>query len=266
LPLFLAGSNDRLQTVCDALTFFHEFTGRWDEELSLQQQAEVKAVAAGDYLNAGWRAYGVGSVHYLRQQADAVLVWADRAAQHWQTAQAGVRVQAVAIQLRGLGHHLKKDYPTAIAACRQRLDLARTLSAESAEVANALNYLASVEFHSCDFAAAEHDYREALRIARKVDYAEGVASYTGNLATLELDRKNWPQAEVLAREAQPLSEKVGRLELIAANCGLIAEALVSQGKAREALPYAQRAVEIYTKLGSPDLKYARAILVECEKQ
>ncbi len=266
LPLFLAGSNHRLQTVCDALYNFLNFTGRWDEWLSLEQQAEVKAVAAGDYLYAGWRAYRVGSVHHLRQQADAVLAWADRASQHWQTAQAGAREQATAMQLRGLGHQLKKDYPAAIAAYRQSLDLLRTLSAESDDVASVLNGLAEVERYSDDFAAAERDYREALRIARKVDYAESVATYTGNLATLELDRENWPQAEALAREALQLSEKVGRQELIAEDSRRLAEALVQQGKAREALPYAQRAVEIYTKLGSPDLEWVRTTLAECEKQ
>ena len=53
------------------------------------QQAEAKAVAAGDHDNAGWRAYQAGWVHYLRGQADAVLACADRAAAHWQTAQVG---------------------------------------------------------------------------------------------------------------------------------------------------------------------------------
>ena len=34
----------------------------------------------------------------------------------------------------------------------------------------------------------------------------------------------------------------------------------------EALPYARRAVEIYTRLGSPDLEKARAMLRECEEK
>jgi len=93
-----------------------------------------------------------------------------------------------------------------------------------------------------------------------------VAIYTGNLASLELDRENWPQAEALAQEALLLSEQVGRQELIANNCGGIAMALMRQGKASEALPYAQRAVEIFINLGSPKLKYALATLAECEKQ
>jgi len=102
LPLFLAGPNERLQTVCNALRVFLEFTGRWDERLSLNQQTEAKAVAAGDHDEAGWRAYQAGRVYFLRGQADGVLNCADRAAAHWQTAHAGAHERAVAIGLRGL--------------------------------------------------------------------------------------------------------------------------------------------------------------------
>jgi len=251
--------------VCDALRFFFEFTGRWDEWLSLEQQAETKAVAAGDHAKAGSRAYWTGWVSYLRGQADAVLNCADRAQAHWQTAQSGARERGHAIRLRGLGHHLKADYPAAIATFGESLGLWRSSSAESADVAKALNDLAEVEKDSGDFAAAERDYRESLRIARAVGYAEGVAYITGNLAELALDREDWPGAGTLAREALPLSENLGRQELIALDCHRLAKALVRQGKATdEALSYARRAVEIYTRLGSPNLETARAVLRECE--
>jgi hypothetical protein len=38
--------------VCNALRWFLEYTGRWDDWLSLEQQAETKAVAASDHRNA----------------------------------------------------------------------------------------------------------------------------------------------------------------------------------------------------------------------
>ncbi|MGH8625184.1 MAG: DUF4062 domain-containing protein [Gammaproteobacteria bacterium] len=264
LPLFLAGPNGRLQTVCAALFQFLNFTGRYDESLSLNQQTEAKAVAAADHDQAGWRAYQAGWVHYLRRQADAVLGCAERAAAHWQTAQAGDRERAFAIRLRGIGHELKTDYAAAIAAYRESLGLWRTVSAETEAVAIALNDLADAERYSGDLAAAERDYREALRIARAVGDAEGVTDITGNLASLALDRKDWPGAETLAREALAWSEKVGRQELIASNCHLFARALAQQGKPAEALPYARRAVEIYARLGSPSLEAAHATLRECK--
>ena len=264
LPLFLAGPNDRLQVVCDTLSTFLNFTGRWDEWLSLNQQAEPKAVAAGDRKNAGWRAFQAGWGHYLRQQVDEVLACAERAATHWREAKASAHERATAIHLRGFGHKLKKNYPAAITANREALDLWRTLSAESEQTAIALNALAGVELLSGDHVAAERDFREALRVARAVGYTEGVAICTGNLAEMALDQKNWPGAEVLAREALPLAEKVGRLEMIASDCQRLAIALTRQGKKTDGLPYAQRAVKILTKLGSPNLEKARVTLAECE--
>jgi tetratricopeptide (TPR) repeat protein len=264
LPLFLAGPNPRLQTVCDALYQFLPFTGRYDEALSLHQQAEAKAVTASDHEMAGWRAYQGGWIHYLRGQADAVLACADRATAHWQSANAGAHERSFAIRLRGLGHQLTKDYPAAIAAYREALELSRTLSAQSNSVAVFLGNIGTVENYSWDLASAERDYHEALRVSRAVGYAEGIANFTVNLAMLALDRKEWPGAETQAREALTLSEKLGRQQLIGSACHCLAKALVRQGKAAEALTHARRAVEIYTRLGDPELKSARATLRECE--
>jgi len=202
LPLFVAGPNERLQTVCRALQHFLLFTGRWDEWLSLEQQAEAKAVESGDYAAAGQRAYDAGSVQHLRHQPDAVLASADRAAVHWQIAQAGARERTMAAQLRGHGHKLKADYPAMIAAYREALDLLRSVSAESEDMAISLNDLAIAENRAGDRAAAERDYREALRVARAVGYSEGEAYTTGNLAALALDRQDWLRAETLAHEAK----------------------------------------------------------------
>ena len=73
------------------------------------------------------------------------------------------------------------------------------------DVAIGLNDLADAEKLSGDFAVAEGHYREALRVARAVGYAEGVPIFTGNLADLALAREDWPAAETLAREALPRS-------------------------------------------------------------
>lgn len=264
LPIFLAGPNDRLQTVCNALADFLNFTGRWDERLLLNQQAETRAVAVGDYANAGWRAYQAGRVHRSRQQADAVLACADRAAAHWREAKAGPREHAYAIRLRGVGHRLKADYGAAITAYRESLALDRSVSAESIDVARDLNSLAGAERDSGDLAGAERDYHEAAKVDHAVGGAEGVSITTGNLAALALVRNDWTGAETLAREALALSEKIGRQELIALDCRYLANALARQGKKAEGLPYARRAVEIYTKLGSPDRKVALATLAGCE--
>jgi tetratricopeptide (TPR) repeat protein len=264
LPRFLTGTNDRLQIVCDALQHFLNFTGRWDERLALSRDAETRAVAAKDFLSAGWCAYEAGWLHHLRGQSAEVLTCADRTEAHWHKARMGTREQAIAISLRGNGHALGGDYTAAIAAYHEVVRLWRTLSPESDDLAIGLNALASAEHFSGDIATAERDYQEALRIAFAVDYREGVASYTGNLAGLALSREDWPGAEALAREALSLAEKVGRKELIAGDCQRLAKALAQQGRKLEALPHARRAVEIYTALRSPDLEVARRTLAECE--
>ncbi|HEV3467932.1 MAG TPA: tetratricopeptide repeat protein [Pyrinomonadaceae bacterium] len=264
LPRFLAGPNDRLQIVCEALRNFLDFTGRWDELLVLSRDAEAEAVAAKDFRNAGWRAHSAGWVYRLRGQSAEVLAYSDRAEAHWREAQAGVHELATALHLRGIGHRLAKDYPAAIAASRQAVELWRTLSPESEEVVHGLNSLAVAERLFGDLEAAERDYREALRIARVINYSEGIAAYTVNLALLALVREDWPGAEALAHEALPLTEKVGRKELIAGNCLCLARALVQQDQKKEALPHVQRAVEIFTTLRHPNLEAARKALAECE--
>lgn len=278
LPRLLAGDNARLQTVCAQLFQFLNFTGRWDDGLWLSAQAETRALVADDKENAGWNAYWAGWVYSLRNQPAEVLACAARAAAHWQDS--APRDKAAAIQLRGLGHALNKDYPAAIAAYREALDIYRSISPESEEVAMALNDLASAEQANKDYPAAERDYRKALRIAKIVKYQEVVAYVTGNLAALALDREQWAQAESLARAALALDEKVGRQELIAGDCQRIAKALLKQNPViaandvgatresslREALSLAHRAVEIFTRLQSPNwLEAAQETLAQIEQ-
>ena len=265
LPRFLTGDNDRLQRVFDQLFRFLDFTGRWDDSIWLSEQAETRALAAADSENAGWRAYQAGWVYQLRNQPAEVLACAARAAEHWQESRP--HNKAVAIRLRGLGHRLNKDYPAAIAAYRESLEIHRSISPESEDVAIGLNSLAAAERLNKEYPAAERDYREALRIDKKNNQQEGVAMDLGNLALLALDREQWAEAESLAREALALAEKIGRQELIAGDCHVLASALLKQQqRLEEALPLARRAVEIYTRLGmQSNLQKAQETLAEIEQ-
>lgn len=264
LPFFLQGPNERLQTVCSALTHFLEFSGRWDESLSLELRAEEKAGAAKDLLNAGWRALMAGFVYRLRRQSQEVLACAERSSAHWREARADAHERANAIRLRAEGHRVAKDYPAAIAAYREAIELWRSLSPENLDVAIGLQALCTAELSAGKLADAERDCREALRIAKKVNHLETVATCTGDLAALALDREDWVNAEALVREALAFAEKVGRKEIIAFDCSELARALSRQGRKQEARPYAQRSVDIYAELCSPDLDWARDVLRECQ--
>ncbi len=103
------------------MIIFSTSLDRWDERLWLYEQAEARALAADDKEHAGWRAYHAGWAYYLRNQPAEVLACAARAAEHWQNSTP--RNKAIAIQLRGIGHELNKDYPAAIAAYREALEI-----------------------------------------------------------------------------------------------------------------------------------------------
>ena len=272
LPRLLSGDNDQLQAVCDQLTQFFNFSGRWDERIWLMEQAEVRALAANDKDSAGWRAYQTGWAYYLRNQASEVLSCAARAAKHWQ--QGILHQKATAIYLRGLGHRLEKDYPAAIADYHESIEIFKSISPESIGFSIALNSLAGAESDNKDYPAAERDYCEALRIAKKIKDNEGTAIYTGNLAELGLYQEKWAEAETLAREALALAEKIGRLELIGSDCYRIAKALLEQSRRsnwqldlQEAEGLARRAVEIFTRLRQQDnLQKAQETLAEIESR
>jgi tetratricopeptide (TPR) repeat protein len=263
IPVLIAGDNRRLQTVCEALDKFLDFSGRWDDLLSLSTKAEAKAELAEDFANAGRRAYDAGWCHSLRGQAALVLEYADRAAAHWTTARVGEWARARATSLRGIGYILAKEFPAAITAFREALDLHRSIWPKSQGVASNLSNLAGALRQSGQLDEAEPHLREALAIAKALPDPEAVAAVTGSLAELALDREQWPEAECFSREALKLADEVGRQELIAGHSAYLAKALARQGRGAEGRDHAERAVAIFTELRSPDLPEAQTVLAEC---
>jgi tetratricopeptide (TPR) repeat protein len=264
LPILIADDNGRLQTVCKALDKFLSATARLDEWLILSKNAEEKALAAADFVSAGWRAYRVGWVHMLRGRGEEVVATANRAALHWQQVTLGVRERAFAIHLRGLGHKIRKEYSAAIAALSEALDLYRADSPENKSVVSALNEIGEVKRLTKDYVGAELDCREALRMASKIDCVEGIAGSTGNLAKLALDREQWKNAEELALKAWGLAAKSDRQDFMAEANLCVAKAYMRQDRFNEALPFARQAVQLCARLYSPDLAEAERALTECE--
>ncbi|WP_338849204.1 tetratricopeptide repeat protein [Massilia sp. W12] len=262
LPALLAGENVRLQHFCEQVEFFLDFSGRWRQGLDLLAAAEAKALAGGDVLNAGWRAQRQAWLYSQQGDGAACLQAAQRVAQHWQGAEDGLL--AIAAHIRGQAYRLLQDYPAAMLALEQALQIYRTIEAESENVAIFLNNLAMVRQSTGDLAGAERDYRAALLLARELDYREGIATYTCNLAELALLRSEFAQAETLARDTFAAATRIGRQDLIAGHHEHLARALHGLKRANAALPHARTAVEIFSLLGSPKLAEAQATLAACE--
>jgi nucleoside phosphorylase/tetratricopeptide (TPR) repeat protein len=264
LPSLLKGDNYSLQIVCSELSQFLNFTGRWDEWLWLQEQAEVRANFSGDKERAGWRAYTAGYVYSLRNQPVEVLACAERAAEYWQDSIP--RNNAFAIQLHGLSFELDNDFSRAILSYREALEIMQHIAVDSKDAAIILISLANAESGNNDFESAYCDYKEALRIAKKVNYQEGIVYITCSLAEIALNHERWVEAESLAREGLALAEKVGRQELIASDCHFIAKALLKQKiNLYDALTLCSRSVEIMTRLRYRELPEAKETLAEIEQ-
>jgi nucleoside phosphorylase/tetratricopeptide (TPR) repeat protein len=265
LPLLMVGENERLQKTCDALNNFLNFSGYWDERVTLSEFAEQKAAAAGDLYNAGWRAHAAAWIYRLRREPEQVLACLSRCRAYWEESpEAGSRERGIEARLRGRAHMLQKDYVAATAATKEALQIFRAEALINEDVALALADLGEVEYEQENYAAAEAYYREALQTAQKGDYKEGIANFTGNMANLAVMREDWTSAEALALEAHELSKAIGREELVGRTAFCAAKALIAQDRPEDALPYAKEAVEVFTLLRlTRDLEKATTLLKQC---
>lgn len=260
LPLFLEGDNDRLQDVCELLTKFLNFSGRWDDWINLSVSAGNKAATVKDFLNAGWRAYYAGFGHLLYGHWSDALEWMEQATEYWQNAGAGPFEYAHVARVRGHAYNSEGEHTVAETYFAESLQLSREAENGNQILAIRLNDWAELKRVTGEYEVAKQHYDEALQIASTLEDIPVIAIITGNLAELALDQGLWVEAEPIAFHALELAEKLNRKEIIGERSYYVAKSLHEQGKSSEALPYAQRAVSTLEKLRSHRLPPATEVL------
>ncbi len=259
IPALLSKDGKNGQLFRHALEKFFRFTGRYDEAIEIYSQAELKALSMDNFYEAGWCAFDLGWIYYLRGEVGYVMSCANRADTLWDNA--GNYEKSFSALLRGMGYKLENNYSEALKYIQESINLRKSTIPTSQETAVALNDLAQLERMMGNLDAAEAHYQEALQIDKLNESYEGIATRTGNLAELALDRKEWIKAKDLAYTSLQMAEKIGRQELIAKNSRRIALALFNQGDLLEALPLAQRAFDIFLSLRYKDLEKAKETLL-----
>ena len=278
IPLLLSGENNRLQDICNILTNFLNEAGHWDDLLSLSEEAEQVALSANDKRNAGWRAYWAGWVYNLRGESVGTLACASKVVEYWKDF--GPFEKATAYRLLGRGYRWEKNYSAAITEYQKALNLYKTISPESIEVAQTLSDLASGEVLIKDFRSAKVYYHEALKIAEKNENKVVISAINGLLAELALRQEKWEDAEKLSKEALSLSEAIEANLQIGLNSLRLAKALARRDleliddqnihqiniqRIKDAIPNAKKAVEIFTKLRYMDQFESQNLLTFLEQ-
>jgi tetratricopeptide (TPR) repeat protein len=248
----------------DLLHQFLNFSGRWDEEILLNQMVEQNAIKENDNHGAGLSAFYIGYIHFVRKQADEVLSCALRAETYWK--EAHPREKATAMRLLGLGYQLKGEHSKSIELFKESLATYQSIDPEMQEVIVLLNDLAVIHREIGNHGLAEKYYQDALIIAKKNNDTEQIAGLTGNLAHLYIDDKKWEEGFTYANEALVVSEKINRLDFIAIDSMHLARIHSHKHNYEQALPLVHRAIEIFTRLRMPDnLRWAQETLAKIEK-
>lgn len=275
LPYFVRHGHNDLQILCDTLDIFLKFTGRWDEWLWLNQQAELVALANEDYDNAGERAYKVGLIYSYLEKPNEILQYATRAEKHWgaaRTARVDVKGKTFVNHLRGISYKMSGNYEKAFEITKNALDVWKKNNPEGIEVATILNTLGEIRIKEGEmsnnnekFADAERYFTEAIKLAKINNHKEGLANYIGNLADIAIKNHEWQKVESLASDALRFAEELGLQDAIAKeNLHLAIAYLNLRHGGHRGLIASRKAVEIYKRLRHKDLPAAEAISREWE--
>ena len=247
-----------------ALSNFLDFRGYWDEGLCLGQWCYQAGQALKQWRNAGWAAYEVAWIHYLRGETDQAATWAERMAAAME--QGGrQRDRAEATRMQGLIAVQRQDWARAEQQYQDALATYQDLGLEQEE-AIVLQNLGMVARQQEQYDRAEDCYQQALAIAEKLNMREPQAYISGNLGRLALNRQRPQAARPWFERELALAQEIGRQDQIASAQSGLAQVLEAEGRDAEALALAQQALQIRQRLQDRDLAFSQQLVARLQQR
>jgi len=252
----------RLNDLSRSLNAFLFNSGRWDEIEQLCARTYEAMLALNEWSKAGWQAYRIAFIHYLRSETDQTARWTDRCAEAWPRG-GGKYEQATSMHMRGLVAMQRKDYDAVEQLLRDGLAVSQDPKNDEL-VSILLTDLGILEYERKHYDAAERKYREALALDEKSEDKEGQATCIANLSELACDRERWTEARKWLEKGMQLAREIGRQDLIAGTQRSLARVHEAEGQPDLALPPAREALEIFERLRHRDLVKARELVERLE--
>lgn len=225
----------------NGLAFLHERLGRNRASVECAEQAEALARAGGEAGKSEWmRALLLkGWAFYRLSDADAVLALGEQARKLCGDL-GNYSGLATSFKLLGVAHLQLGHFPEADSFFEQGLAIYEDLD-DRRNSAAMLNNLAESARSRGDYRRAEELYEKALAAVRQIGHRESEAIYLSNLSAARLGLRKYQQVEADVHEALALvdgSNFCAHSETYA----FLSEACLGQGKLKEALAAAQRAL------------------------
>jgi predicted ATPase/class 3 adenylate cyclase/predicted Ser/Thr protein kinase len=150
--------------------------------------------------------------------------------------------RAYSLKSLGMAYHVLARFEQAESCKEQALAIYRELG-DRVRVGNMLNSLGETARLRGDYERAFNRYQEALAVAREIGNRPGELFYLGNLGASRLGMGDCAGAEIDLRQSIELALAAG-YRGVSENYRFLAEALLGQGKTKEALGAARRALSL----------------------
>jgi tetratricopeptide (TPR) repeat protein len=217
-----------------------------DATLARVERALAAAQRVGDRLGEANVLQAIGDVQRFRGERDAAL------ASYQQALAAAQRVgdrlgEANVLQAIGDVQRFRDERDAALASYQQALELFRAIGARLGE-ANVLQAIGDVQQFRGERDAALASYQQALELFRAIGARLGEANVLAALSRLRID-DDPAESQRLLEQALALRRAIDSVYAEGADLGNYGIALLQRGRGVEALPYLERARDLFASRG-----------------